>query len=566
MEAHLAALAAGPDAPDRDARIARARRLPAAAGAAAARGMRPRDRAARALLEAMTRRYYRDPHARAARASRAARRRAARARRPTSATARRRHVAATLGEPDDAGRGAARARGARRDAARRASSLLADFYARTRRGTRRAELGCATRSTAALPATRCTASSSVRAPERGRGMSAMRPSRSATAPTGSSRTRSLRGLHPMMAERLRRCGGSREFELERLPSAEDVYLFRGVARANPKDERLFALAEVRDLTPVRDEDGRVTALPELERMRASRRSRRCAPFQAPPPAARSACTGTACCSTSGRRSSSRRPRPRARHRAASRRTTAGLGLEMVALARRTARRDGVERDRVLRLFSPGRARASSSRSTTRRPSRCSRSTRAPADRRRAPARARCTRPRSSSCSRPRAAQPASAIPAGDFVEHDLDERRPRSCRSTARRAPTRREHRGRAGPQPHRALPGGHAARRRCSATRRARSARSPSRSAGAIIAALDLAERARRAGRVVRAVRRARRSRWTPAPRTWTGSPRCCAGSSSFTQARRRDQRRRDRHQRRRPAVLERRGDDAHAHARASS
>ena len=38
------------------------------------------------------------------------------------------------------------------------------------------------------------------------------------------------------------------------------------------------------------------------------------------------------------------------------------------------------------------------------------------------------------------------------------------------------------------------------------------------------------------------------------------------FTQARRRDQRRRRRHQRRRPAVLERRGDDADAHARASS
>ena len=38
------------------------------------------------------------------------------------------------------------------------------------------------------------------------------------------------------------------------------------------------------------------------------------------------------------------------------------------------------------------------------------------------------------------------------------------------------------------------------------------------------------------------------------------------FTQARRRDQRRRRRHQRRRPAVLERRGDDADAHAAASS
>ena len=43
-------------------------------------------------------------------------------------------------------------------------------------------------------------------------------------------------------------------------------MFRGVAHANAKDERLFALAEVRDLTPVRDQQGRVAALPELERM------------------------------------------------------------------------------------------------------------------------------------------------------------------------------------------------------------------------------------------------------------------------------------------------------------
>ncbi len=49
------------------------------------------------------------------------------------------------------------------------------------------------------------------------------------------------------------------FELTRLPSPEDVYVFDGVAKANPRDHRLFALAEVRDLTPVRDPDtGRVT--------------------------------------------------------------------------------------------------------------------------------------------------------------------------------------------------------------------------------------------------------------------------------------------------------------------
>ena len=72
-------------------------------------------------------------------------------------------------------------------------------------------------------------------------------------------------MHPMLAERMD-IWRLREFALERMPSAEDVYLFRAEARDNPKDERLVALAEVRDLTPVRDEHGRITALPELERI------------------------------------------------------------------------------------------------------------------------------------------------------------------------------------------------------------------------------------------------------------------------------------------------------------
>jgi acetyl-CoA carboxylase carboxyltransferase component/biotin carboxyl carrier protein len=77
--------------------------------------------------------------------------------------------------------------------------------------------------------------------------------------------RLYRGLHPMMGKRLHlwRLGN---FAIERLASVEDVYLFRGVAHSNPKDERLFALAEVRDLTPVRDGGGRVVHLPHLERM------------------------------------------------------------------------------------------------------------------------------------------------------------------------------------------------------------------------------------------------------------------------------------------------------------
>jgi acetyl/propionyl-CoA carboxylase alpha subunit/acetyl-CoA carboxylase carboxyltransferase component len=74
-----------------------------------------------------------------------------------------------------------------------------------------------------------------------------------------------RGIHPTMANRLH-LWRLKNFKIERLPSVEDVYLLHAVAYENPKDERLFACAEVRDLTPVRDENGRVVQLPHLERM------------------------------------------------------------------------------------------------------------------------------------------------------------------------------------------------------------------------------------------------------------------------------------------------------------
>ena len=74
-----------------------------------------------------------------------------------------------------------------------------------------------------------------------------------------------RGIHPMMAKRLHLWRLS-NFKIDRLPSVEDVYLLHAVARDNPKDERLFACAEVRDVTPVRDEQGRIVQLPHLERM------------------------------------------------------------------------------------------------------------------------------------------------------------------------------------------------------------------------------------------------------------------------------------------------------------
>ena len=76
-----------------------------------------------------------------------------------------------------------------------------------------------------------------------------------------------RGVHPMMGERLH-LWRLQNFKIDRLPSVEDVYLLHAVANENPKDERLFAVAEVRDLTPVRDKSGRIVQLPHLERMLA----------------------------------------------------------------------------------------------------------------------------------------------------------------------------------------------------------------------------------------------------------------------------------------------------------
>jgi acetyl/propionyl-CoA carboxylase alpha subunit/acetyl-CoA carboxylase carboxyltransferase component len=82
---------------------------------------------------------------------------------------------------------------------------------------------------------------------------------------GFAEVKLYRGLHPMMAKRLH-LWRLKDFYVDRLPSIEDVYLFRGVARSNPKDERLFAIAEVRDVTPVRDSKGQLVHMPHLERM------------------------------------------------------------------------------------------------------------------------------------------------------------------------------------------------------------------------------------------------------------------------------------------------------------
>src|SRR5206468_2877592 len=77
--------------------------------------------------------------------------------------------------------------------------------------------------------------------------------------------RFYRGIHPMLGKRLH-LWRLENFNLHRLPSVDDVFLLHAVAKENPKDERLFGCAEIRDLTPVRDETGRIVQLPHLERM------------------------------------------------------------------------------------------------------------------------------------------------------------------------------------------------------------------------------------------------------------------------------------------------------------
>jgi acetyl/propionyl-CoA carboxylase alpha subunit/acetyl-CoA carboxylase carboxyltransferase component len=56
----------------------------------------------------------------------------------------------------------------------------------------------------------------------------------------------LHGLHPEVAARID-LARLREFELERLPGADDLYCFRGRHREAPEDERFFVLGDVRGL-------------------------------------------------------------------------------------------------------------------------------------------------------------------------------------------------------------------------------------------------------------------------------------------------------------------------------
>ncbi|HLR84134.1 MAG TPA: biotin carboxylase N-terminal domain-containing protein, partial [Nocardioidaceae bacterium] len=74
----------------------------------------------------------------------------------------------------------------------------------------------------------------------------------------------VRGVHPMVGRRLN-LWRLREFDVTRLEAPEDVLLYRCVAPGNDADQRLVALAQVRQVAVVRDDAGEVVGLPHVER-------------------------------------------------------------------------------------------------------------------------------------------------------------------------------------------------------------------------------------------------------------------------------------------------------------
>ena len=393
----------------------------------------------------------------------------------------------------------------------------------------------------------------VAQPTRGRGMSAIDTFTFRHQPEGLVEDEVVRGLHPMMGHRLA-LWRLENFALERLVSAEDVYAFHGVAHANAKDERLFALAEVRDLTPVRDEDGRIVALPELERilvevletiraLPGSPRAQQAAAVE-PHPALRVA--GRGAHPRGDQRGHAAhgadQPRPRDRARAGGRaparirRHGARAGDALLHPRRRGRRRRG--RRSVDRAAAAARRERAADRRRA--------APRRPAPRRDRPAARARARHRRSSGGHVRRARPRRRRRPG--ARRPPGRRRTRRASSSARSATSPRATRRGCARDP---------ARRPDASARLARRARVPTDHRRP-----RHGRGARRAAGVVRALRRGQ-DRDGQRDREHGLDRRRPAADRAVHPGRRRDQRRRHRHQRRRPAVLERRGDDAHAHAR---
>ena len=334
MAGHLAALAEDPRRPDREERMDALVSCPQPLAPLLGRHVGD----AGALVEAMTRRYYRIrtlddvsqrllagvPFVHATYEHEGVRH----------------HVAATLGARDDLAAALRALAGAARELPA-GERVLADLYARQGEAVDLHALVEA----ADLPDTVARVAFVLAPPDR---ESPVDVATYLRGDDGLRESSDLRGMHPMMAARMD-FWRLANFELERLPSAPEVHLFRAVARENPRDERLVALGEVRDLSPVRDESGTITALPQLERtVRQAFESMRSV--------------------QSGRRPRERMlwnrlllyvwplmdfgPEDAGAIIERFTRMTAELGIEMVMVRGRMVE-GGVERERVLRLFNPG---------------------------------------------------------------------------------------------------------------------------------------------------------------------------------------------------------------------
>ncbi len=76
----------------------------------------------------------------------------------------------------------------------------------------------------------------------------------------------LRGIHPALAHRLE-LWRLQAFDLDRLKAGGDnLLVFQARAHTSPADERFFLCGELLDLTPIRDAEGNLIELPELEDM------------------------------------------------------------------------------------------------------------------------------------------------------------------------------------------------------------------------------------------------------------------------------------------------------------
>ncbi len=74
----------------------------------------------------------------------------------------------------------------------------------------------------------------------------------------------IRDMHPLIVHRFD-LWRLKNFNATRLPAAPGTYLFHAAAKENGSDERLVALAEVRDVTPHLDKAGEVMGVPAIER-------------------------------------------------------------------------------------------------------------------------------------------------------------------------------------------------------------------------------------------------------------------------------------------------------------